>query len=137
MKAPIPALCLAVAALLPSAAVAQESAAGDVAEKLKDPLTQYAAAGVLSAMSKAVLEMRVEPFAKAMERIAGRAAPDLPSDATVADLVGTSHAEVREELINRVPRTMEAMGDMAGSVDEMIPEIEAMAKKMKDAVPRY
>lgn len=127
--------CLAVAVLMPASAMAQEeSRAGEIAEKLKDPMTQYAVAGMLSAISKAFLEMRIEPFVKAMEGI-GAAPPDLPPDATVGDLAGTDGGKVREKLIEHVPRAMDAMGDMAGAADEMMPEIEAAAKKLKDAIP--
>jgi hypothetical protein len=129
---------LAAAALLPFPAMAKdESQTAEIAKTLNDPMTQYAVAGMLSAMSKAVLEMPVEPFVKAMERIGGRAVPDLPRDATVGDIVGTDPGQARDELIEHVPRAMKAMGGMAEAVDRVRPEIEEMAKQMKDAVPHH
>ena len=122
--------------LAPSPVAAQDTRASELAEKLNDPMTQYAIAGMLSAMSKAVLDMRVEPFAKAMESMPGRPMRDVPPDATVGDLSGMRHEDVREELIDHVPQMMGAMGRMAGALEEMKPEIEAMSRKMQDAVPR-
>lgn len=132
---PVMAGALALVALLPDAALAQETRAGELAERLNDPATQYAVAGVLSAMSKAVLDMEVAPFVKAMEGMGARPPRDLPADATVADVAGTSQAEVRDKLVDNVPRMMSAMGGLAQAVEDMLPQLEGMAKKMKDAIP--
>jgi len=127
---------LALTAALPLQASAEETRASEIAKQLNDPATQYAVAGMLSAMSKAVLSMEVAPFVKAMERVPGARIRDLPPDATVGDLAGTNPGRMRDELIEHVPAMMAAMGGMAGAFDEMMPELEAMAEKMKDAMPR-
>jgi len=123
-------------AAVPAPALAQNGRAAEVAERLNDPMTQYAVAGMLSAMSKAVLDMKVAPFLDAMEGMGGKSGPDLGPDATVADLGGIDPAQVREEMVERVPQMMSAMGAMAGALQEMLPQFKAMAEKMKDAVPR-
>ncbi len=127
---------LALSAAIPVQASANDTRAGEIAKQLNDPATQYAVAGMLSAMSKAILSMEIAPFVKAMERVPGAPARDIPPDATVGDLAGTSHDEMRDRLIEHVPAMMAAMGGMAGAFDEMMPELEAMAEKMKDAMPR-
>ena len=50
----------------------------EIAEKLNDPMTQYAIAGMLSAMSNAVLEMPVAPMVEAVEKASGGRARNLP-----------------------------------------------------------
>ena len=108
-------------ALAPLPAAAQDQSAGgadagDIAAKLNDQLTQYAVAGMLSAMSKALLEMRVDPLVDAIEQASGR---------------------VREQIVTRVPRAMAAMGALAAAAKAMTPEIERAARRMRDAVPEF
>jgi hypothetical protein len=129
-------------ALAPLPAAAQDQSAGgadagDIAAKLNDPLTQYAVAGMLSAMSKALLEMRVDPLVDAIEQASGRRIGKLPDNARVADLAGTDHDRVREQIVTRVPRAMAAMGALAAAAKAMTPEIERAARRMRDAVPEF
>ena len=137
-----PAACLAaIAAIAPLPAAAQENAqakgpAGEIADKLNDPLTQFAVAGMLSAASKAVLEIRVDPLLDAIGQATGRRAGNFPEGARVADLAGTSHGEVRDRIVTRVPRAMAAMGALAGSAEAMAPQIERMTRQMRDALPK-
>ncbi len=140
-----PAACLAaiaaVAAIAPLPAAAQENAqakgpAGEIADKLNDPLTQYAVAGMLSAASKAVLEMRIDPLVDAVGQVTGRPVDTLPGDARVADLAGTSHDHVRDRIVTHVPRAMAAMGALAGSAQAMTPQIERMTRQLRDALPK-
>jgi len=137
LRSRILAASLACAAFVPLPALAQvQSRTSEMAEKLNDPATQYAVAGMLSAMSKAVLEMRIEPLVKTMEEM-GMSAGDLPPDATLGDVAKTDSDEIRGELIDKVPRAMSAMGTLALSFEEMMPEIRKMADKMRGAIPRY
>ena len=123
-------------AVLPAPAFAEQARAGELAERLNDPATQYVVAGMLSAMSKAVLELRVKPLADAMGGMGGRPMRDFPPDATVADVSGVNQAEVRERLIEEVPRMMSAMGGMAGALEQLKPQLEEMARRMKPTKPR-
>ncbi|MEZ5742698.1 MAG: hypothetical protein R3D89_02910 [Sphingomonadaceae bacterium] len=128
------AACLAAAALLPAPAMAQESSVSEIQEKLNDPMTQYAVAGMISAMSKAMLEMEIGPFMKSMEQATGRHS-NVPEDATVADLAGTNPDEVQDKLIETVPAMMASAGTMAGAFEKMLPQLREMAERMKDAIP--
>jgi hypothetical protein len=133
-------LFLAVLSPVPAFADEPADGAGQIAEKLNDPLTQYAVAGMLSAMSKSVLEMRVEPLVKAMDGLGdgfgGKRMHRLPPDATLADLAGTDHAAVRDGIVERVPKAMSAMGGMAAAAQKMMPELERMAREMRQSVPQ-
>lgn len=131
--------CLILAAFLPVPVLADEPADGaaEIAEKLNDPLTQYAVAGMLSAMSKSVLEMRVEPLVKAMDGLGGKRMHRLPPDATVADVTGTDHEAVRDGLVKNVPKAMSAMGAMTSAAQKMMPELERMAREVREATPQF
>lgn len=131
-----PCLCLAVFSPVPALANEPTDGTSEIAEKLNDPLTQYAVAGMLSAMSKSVLDMRVEPLVKAMEGLGGNRMDRLPPDATVADLSGTDQQRVRDGLVKHVPKAMSAMGAMASAAQKMLPELERMAREVRDATPQ-
>lgn len=139
MRSKLLASILILAALSPVPALAHEPADGaaDVAEKLNDPLTQYAVAGMLSAMSKSVLDMRIEPLVKAMDGLGGRRMRQLPPNATVGDVAGTDHEQVRDGLVQHVPKAMSAMGAMASAAQKMMPELERMAREVRDATPQF
>lgn len=110
--------------------------ADEIAGKLNDPLTQYAIAGMLSAMSKALLEMPVAPMVDAVEKASGKRVGHLPRDARVADLAGTDQDEMREKIVAHVPRAMTALGAMATAAGAMAPEFEKMARSMRDSMPK-
>ncbi len=131
-----PCLFLAAFSSVPASAGQPEDGPTELTEKLNDPLTQYAVAGMLSAMSKSVLEMRVEPLVKAMDGLGGKGMHRLPPDATVADLVGTEHATVRDGLVKNVPKAMSAVGALASTAKKMMPEVEKMAREVRDAAPK-
>lgn len=138
---PLPAKALAVSlaavALLPLPAVAQDSRASQIADQLGDPMTQYMVAGALAAMSTVVLDMNIEPMIRAMKSVGAPFAMDLPPDATLGDLAGPEAGYVPREVVSRVPRMMDQMGEMAGAFDEMLPEIEAAARRMRDELGTY
>ena len=109
--------------------------AEEIAGRLHDPATQLMVAAAIAAMSEAVLDTSIEPIVRAM-RAAG-ADPDLPRDARVRDLAGPDAERARDRAVGQVPRAMGRMGEMAGAIGDMMPELAAMARRMKDAVPRY
>jgi hypothetical protein len=127
----------ALAACLSAPAHASENRAEELARRLDDPDTQYRVAGALSAITSEFLEMRAEPFLRAMEAAgAGEAAPDLPPDATLGDLAGPEAQRLPGEIERRVPDLMGSLAEMASAFGAMQPELEAMARRMKDAVPQ-
>lgn len=127
---------LALAACLPSPALAEENQADELARKLDDPVTQYMVAGALSAIIRQVLETPVEPFLRSMETAgAGMAVPDLPPDATLGDLAGPEAQRLPRQIVKRVPKLMDSLADMARAYGNALPEFKAMAKRLKDSVP--
>ena len=135
LRPSIAAVAMASAAAVSAPALAQDAPrSSEIVEKLNDPVTQYAVAGMLSALSKALLEVQVAPVVKAMEGVTGRTS-DLPEDATVADLAGAYPEDVQDQLVDRVPAMMSGAGAMAGAVEAMLPQLEEMAERVRDALP--
>lgn len=127
---------LALAACLPAPAPAEESKAADIARQLDDPMTQYMVAGALAAITKQMLETPMEPFLRAIESAGvGDALPDVPPDATLGNLAGPKAERLPGQIMQRVPKLMGSFADMASAYGDMLPELKAMAKRMKDAVP--
>lgn len=135
-----------VLALAPVAAMAQDrddpargesGEIGEMAERLSDPATQLAVSAAVVAMTEALLQMRVEPFARAA-RAAGAdgSLRDLPPDARVRDLAGPRAGHVQRDIARAVPKAMGATAGMAGAVEDMLPELRAAARRMKDSLPR-
>lgn len=128
----------AIAACLPSPALAKESKADEVASKLEDPMTQYMVAGALAAITKQLLDMKVDPFVEAMDKAgAGDIAPDIPPDTTLGEMAGPEAERLPKEIVQRVPKLMDSLAGLANAYGDMLPELEAMAKRAKEAMPRY
>ena len=141
LRAPLAAAALAGCTLAPAVHAQDvdhaQSGADRLSEKLSDPATQLAVTAALVAMSEALMQIRVEPFARAAEAAgAKRAVRDLPPDATVRDLAGPRAGDMQAELARRTPAMMAAASGMAGALSDMMPQLREMAARMKDAIPR-
>ena len=133
------AACLAASALTPLPASARDSQtapdATDVAKRLSDPSNQVAATVALTALSEALLDIRIEPLRKALAAAGSDAANDLPPDARLRDLAGPDAQTLPGTIGKRVPQAMSAAAGMAGAVQGMLPELKAAAAKLKHALP--
>jgi hypothetical protein len=124
-------LALAALATLPALpAGARPAPAGEMAEKLGDPEIQRKLADAASAMGEALLDIPLEPFARAMRTVDPEAAADLPAGATLRDMAGPGADAVPAEMGRRLPRMMGAMAGMAGTMEAMLPELKRMAERM-------
>ena len=132
---PLAAVSLAVLALTPLPALARDEAPVDMARRLSDPGTQAAVTIALTALSEAMLDMKIEPFRRALGAMGDESADDLPPDARLRDLAGPEASELPAEIGRRVPQAMGAVAGMAGAFDDLIPQLEDMAERMKDALP--
>lgn len=133
------AVCLAALAIAPLPVSAHDSvptAVGeDLAGKLADPRNQIAATVALTALSEMLLDLRIEPFRRAMATIGDENAADLPPDARLRDLAGPDAEDLPGEIGRRVPRTMGAAAGMIGSFQDLMPELRATIDRMKRALP--
>ncbi|MBM3594573.1 MAG: hypothetical protein FJX31_01970 [Alphaproteobacteria bacterium] len=133
------------ALLAPATAMARDEAAladapagkaAEIAQRLNDPLTQYVVAGMVTAASKALLEMPVAPVVAAVEQASGRRRGNLPRDARLADLAGVDQDRLRERIVADVLRAMAAMGALASAAGRMPLELERMARTLRQSVPQ-
>ena len=122
---------LAAAAIAVPAA-AQDRHAGRMAEKLSDPALQHSMSTAVAAMAEAMLDMPVAPFARAMEAMGDPDAREIDPDATLADVAGPEARRMPREMARKLPRMMGAMGGMAGVMEAMLPQLQAMGRQMRD-----
>lgn len=129
---------VAAIALAPASAWAQDDRASEAADKLSDPQAQLAASAALAAMAEAVLNIDIAPFARAVAAAGGGGAlRDLPPDARLRDLAGPQAERMPREIARTVPRAMGSAAEMAGALEDMLPQLKATARRMKDAIPDY
>jgi hypothetical protein len=136
------AVSLAATALSPLPALAQErdgETAGAVADKLRDPASQIAVAAVLSSMSEALLDLRIGPFVQAMDKagLGGDDMRDLPPDARLGDVTGRRTREMPARIARETPKMMGDAAGMADAVQDMLPQLREMGRRMKQSIPRY
>lgn len=137
-RAALVATCLAGSALVPAVSYARDAGTGglgDLSEKLSDPGTQLAVSAALVAMSEALMDIDVAPFLRAAEVAGARdVAHRLPPDAKVRDIAGPRAGEMQAELARRTPAILGAAAGMAGALEDMLPQLRALAEKMKGAM---
>lgn len=123
-------------ALAPVPAFARDDAARDVAKQLSDPANQVAATVALTALSEALLDVRIEPLRRALGAMGSDMTDDLPPDARLRDLAGPGARDLPGNIGRTVPRTMGAAAGVAGAVEDMLPELRAAVDRMKNALPQ-
>lgn len=130
---------VAAVALAPVPAFARErdSSLAEMRERLADPAFQTALAGMLGALGNAMLDMKVAPIAKAAEAMGDRnLARRVGANTTLRDLAGRDSARMQRDLDEKLPQAMTAMAGMAGAMETMLPQLEAMARQMGEQMGR-
>lgn len=120
---------------LPALARDADGRMGEIGAKLSDPRNQVAVTTMLTALSEAVLDMKVDSFVRAMRSVDPDAAADMPADARVRDLAGNDARHLPGDIGRTVPRAMGAAAGMAGAMGEMMPQLRAMGERMRQAIP--
>jgi hypothetical protein len=149
VRSSLVAVGLAATLLAPLPAMARDHGLSDAAAKLNDPRTQQALAGTMATLMQALMNMKAAPFVQmmdgmegAMERATGERSDDrqtartIDPDATLGDLAGPEARAMPEEMAEKLPAMMGAMAGLAGSMEAMLPELEAMGKRLKQSLPR-
>ncbi|MFM9853084.1 MAG: hypothetical protein ACKVOJ_09795 [Sphingomonadaceae bacterium] len=107
----------------------------DVAKTLNDPATQEAMSGALGAMMAALLDMRIDGIAKALEPMNGGKRIVLPGK-TVRELATRDDPNFERKMKTNTRAMMGSMGAMASALATIIPQFEAAARKMEEALPK-
>jgi hypothetical protein len=106
-----------------------------MADTLNSPITQQVAAGAMTAMLAAILDLRLDGFAKAIEPLDPRKAEDMRGR-TVRDLATRDDPYFEDKIEDKTRTAVGSMGAMASAMAIMLPELERAARKMEDALPR-
>ena len=116
-------------------AVADERAAEQLADTLRNPVVQDQMAGVVAAMSEALLDMDLSPMAEAVAKATGEELPEMERGRTLREM--SPDAERLPETIDReLPRAMDRMADMGDAFALMLPALREMAEQMGRAVEK-
>lgn len=121
--------------LAPIPAAARDRDAEDFTREMRDPRKQEAIGNAMAAMMSAMLSMKAEPLARAMEKMGdSRAARRIPRDATLGDLAGPEARRLPGEMRRKVPAMMGAAAEMAGMMEQMAPVLAQIGKEFEDKV---
>lgn len=128
------------AALAPMPAAARDHRLAEVEDRLSDPRAQHAMGDALAAMMTAMMSIKAAPFVNAMDSVARSTGADerdqrpisrdFPADATLGDLAGPDARDMPRQMARKVPQMMGAMGAMTGAMGEMLPQLEAMGRRI-------
>ena len=112
---------------------AQQEVQG-VADKLNDPSTQAAMSGALGAVMAALLDIRVDKFAKALEPLNGGKKIKMHGN-TLREMAEHKDPKFERKMQDGTKTAVRSAGSLASALAVMLPELEKAAKKMGDALP--
>jgi hypothetical protein len=119
--------------LTESASETQQDVQG-MADKLNDPSTQAAMAGALGAVMAAVLDMRVDKMAKALEPLNGGKKLKMKGN-TLREIATRDDPRFERKMEESTKIAVRSAGSLAQALAVMLPELQKAAKKMGDALP--
>ena len=112
---------------------AQQDVQG-MADTLNDPLTQAAAAGMLGAAMAAVLDIRVDKMAKALEPLNGGKKLKMKGN-TLREMAEREDPKFERKMEEGTKSAVRSAGSLAQALAVMLPELQKAARKMGDALP--
>lgn len=130
----------AIAALAASAPAHARSAQHDLdraGDMLSSPIAQELAAAQMSRMLAALMDIRIDGIAKAMEPLdRGRMSDDLEGGRTLGDLAERDDPYFEDRMRDKTRAAVGTMGALAKAMAVALPELERAARRMEDALPR-
>jgi hypothetical protein len=106
-----------------------------MAEKLNDPSTQSAMAGAFGAMMGALLDVRVDGIAKALEPMNGGKRIKMKGN-TVREIASRKDPRFEQKLEGGSRAMIGGMGALASAMAVMMPQLEEAMSKVGDAMDR-
>jgi hypothetical protein len=116
-----------------SASETQQDVQG-MADKLNDPSTQAVLAGALGAAMAAVLDIRVDKMAKALEPLNGGKKLKMKGN-TLREIATRDDPKFERKMEDGTKTAVRSAGSLAQALAVMLPELQKAAKKMGDALP--
>lgn len=105
-----------------------------MADRLNDRGTQTAMADTLSTMLGALMNIRLDGVAKALEPLNQGRKLDMHGK-TVGDMVAKDDPHFEDRMHDGTRAAVGSMGALASALAVMIPQLEKAAKKMGNALP--
>ena len=105
-----------------------------MADRLNDRGTQTAMADTLSTMLGALMNIRLDGVAKALEPLNQGRKLDMLGK-TVGDMVAKDDPHFEDRMHDGTRAAVGSMGALASALAVMIPQLEKAAKKMGNALP--
>jgi hypothetical protein len=134
-KALLTILALSVATPVFAADSPAQHDAQQMADKLNNPETQRAMSGAMGAMIGALLDMRVDGIAKALEPLNGGKSLNMHGR-TLRDLAERKDRHFEEKLQGGTSAAVGGMGALAQAMATMLPQLEEAMGKMGDAMDK-
>jgi hypothetical protein len=106
-----------------------------VAERLNDPATQSAMSGALTAMIGALLDMRIDGVAKALEPM-NRGKSFKLKGRTIREIASRDDPHFDQKLAGGSRAMVGGAGAMASAMATMLPEIEQALAKVSQAMDK-
>ncbi len=106
----------------------------DMADKLNNPATQTAMSGALGAMLAALLDLRVDGIAKAIEPMNGGKKIKLRGN-TVREIATRDDPNFERKMQGNAKAMVGSMGALASALATIVPQLEQAARKMEGALP--
>lgn len=106
-----------------------------VSSRLSDPRTQDAMAGAFGAMLGALLDMRVDGIAKALEPANG-GKPIKMKGRTVREIALRNDPHFEDKIEGRSKAMIGGMGALAGALAQAMPQLEEAMARAGDAMDR-
>lgn len=133
------ALLIPLALVISTPAFAQDSKAqhdlDKMADTLNSPVTQEVAAAALGQMMAAVLDIRVDQFAKALEPLNG-GKPVKMKGRTLRDYAERDDPDFERKMQDGTRRAVGSAGAMTSAMAAMLPQLEQAVRKMKASLPQ-
>ena len=106
-----------------------------MADKLNNPAVQDALSGSFSTMIAAVMDINVDGIAKALEPL-NQGRKIKMHGHTLREMAARNDPHFEAKLHDQSRAAIGGMGALASAFAAMLPQLEAAAKKMGDAMPR-
>jgi hypothetical protein len=129
---------LALAIATPAFAADSASGTGEmqaIAEKLNDPTTQQAISTGLGTMIAALLDMRIDGIAKALEPMNGGKKIKIQGG-TIREMATRKDKHFEEKLQKGTQAMVGGMGGMATAMADIMPQLEAAMEKMDNVMDK-
>jgi hypothetical protein len=125
-------LLVSASPVLASPRHAEDAEMARMADKLNDPRTQSAMSGMMVAMADMFMDLRIDKLRAAIARIDPDARNDRDWDGarTLGDMMRRDDPNFRAKIEDGSRMAVGAMGVMAGTMANMMPELRQMGERM-------